>query len=95
MDIYRIPSSKKQEMEKILSQNEIFRLSTTIKDGSVFGDEGFLFLALEGLKERLELARNELSKIEEKLDKKKKTEVERYIEDERNNVYDSFGTIFK
>lgn len=95
MDVYKIPSSKKQEMEKILSMDEIFRLSITIKESSVFGENGFLYLVLEGLDERLKLAKVELSGISEYMDEKEMKRVEEYIEEERKKVYDSFGAVFK
>jgi hypothetical protein len=94
MDVYKIPTDKKGEMEKILAMDEIFRLSVTIKDSSILGETGYQYLILEGLEERLNLARKELSRISEKIDKEKEKRVEELVESERRNAADSFGSIF-
>ncbi|EQB66228.1 MAG: hypothetical protein AMDU3_IPLC00001G0394 [Thermoplasmatales archaeon I-plasma] len=94
MDVYKIPVAKKPDMEKILSMDQVFRLSITIKDSSILGEEGFQYLILEGTEDRLKVAREELSKISEKLDPDKARKVQELIEKERQNVNDSFGSIF-
>ncbi len=94
MDVYKIPLSKKQDMEKILAMDEIFRLSMTVKDSSILGEEGFQYLILEGIEARLNLAREQLKSISDPLDESKKKKVEELIEKERQAVNDSFGSIF-
>ena len=94
MDVYKIPLAKKADMEKILAMDQVFRLSITIKDSSILGEEGSQYLILEGLEERLKVAREELNKISEKIDKEKAKKVEELIEKERQSVNDSFGSIF-
>ena len=63
MDIYKVPLAKKPDMEKILAIDQVFRLSITIKDSSILGEEGYQYLILEGTEDRLKVARGELSKI--------------------------------
>jgi hypothetical protein len=94
MDIYKIPVSKKQDMEKILATDPVFRLSVTTKDSTVFNQSGFLYLILEGSEERLKIARDMLSKISENIKEEEKIKVQELIENERKNVYDSLGSIF-
>ncbi len=94
MDVYKIPLSKKPDMEKILAMDEIFRLSMTIKDSSILGEEGFQYLILEGIGERLKLAREQLKNISEPMEESKKKKVQELIEKERQAVNDSFGSIF-
>ncbi|MEM0141552.1 MAG: hypothetical protein QXN66_05925 [Thermoplasmatales archaeon] len=94
MDIYKIPVGKKQEMEKILSVDPVFRLSITTKDSSVLREGGFVYLILEGSQERLKVARDLLSSISDKMSNEEKMKVEKVIETERNDVYDSLGSLF-
>lgn len=94
MEIFKIATSKKAEMEKVLAMDQIFRLSITIRDSSIFGEEGYQYLILEGLESRLKIAKEELSEISEPIKKKQKEKIEGYIERERNKVNDSFGSIF-
>ncbi len=94
MDIYKVPLAKKPDMEKILAIDQVFRLSITIKDSSILGEEGYQYLILEGTEDRLKVARGELSKISEKVDGVKSKKIEEMIEKERQNVNDSFGSIF-
>lgn len=94
MDVYKIPLVNKAEMEKILSMDQVFRLSITIKDSSILGEAGFQYLILEGTQERLRVARGELSKISDKLDESKAKKVQEIVEKERQDVNDSFGSIF-
>jgi hypothetical protein len=94
MDIYKVPLAKKPDMEKILAIDQVFRLSITIKDSSILGEEGYQYLILEGTEDRLKVARGELSKISEKVDGAKSKKIEEMIEKERQNVNDSFGSIF-
>ncbi|MGC8561963.1 MAG: hypothetical protein ACP5UZ_06675 [Thermoplasmata archaeon] len=94
MDIYKIPVAKKAEMEKILAMDQVFRLSITIKDSSITGEEGFQYLILEGTDDRLRVAREELSKISEKIDATTSKRVQELIEKERQDVNESFGSIF-
>ncbi len=94
MDIYKVPLAKKPDMEKILAMDQVFRLSITIKDSSMLGEEGYQYLILEGTEDRLKVARGELSKISEKVDGAKSKKIEEMIEKERQNVNDSFGSIF-
>ncbi|MEM0135909.1 MAG: hypothetical protein QXU18_11925 [Thermoplasmatales archaeon] len=94
MDVYKIPLAKKSEMDKILGLDQVFRLSITIKDSSIMGEDGYQYLILEGTEERLKVAREELSKISEKIDESKVRKVQEIIEKERQNVNDSFGSIF-
>lgn len=94
MDIYKIPLSRKSDMEKVLGMDQVFRLSITIKDSSLFGETGFQYLILEGLEDRLKVARGELSKISEKMDETQKKKIEETIEKERKDVNESFGSIF-
>jgi hypothetical protein len=94
MDVYKIPLVKKAEMEKILSMDQVFRLSITIKDSSILGEAGFQYLILEGTQERLKVARDELSKISDKLEESKAKKVQEIVEKERQDVNDSFGSIF-
>jgi hypothetical protein len=94
MEIFKIAVSKKPEMEKILAMDQIFRLSITIRDSSIFGEDGYLYLILEGLESRLKIAKEELSKISEPIDKGKFEKIREYIENERDRVNDSFGSIF-
>ena len=94
MDIYKVPLAKKPDMEKILAIDQVFRLSITIKDSSILGEEGYQYLILEGTEDRLKVARGELSKISEKVGGIKSKKIEEMIEKERQNVNDSFGSIF-
>ncbi len=94
MDVYKIPLVKKAEMEKILSMDQVFRLSITIKDSSILGEAGFQYLILEGTQERLKVAKDELSKISDKLEESKAKKVQEIVEKERQDVNDSFGSIF-
>ncbi|MEM0130418.1 MAG: hypothetical protein QW100_03830 [Thermoplasmatales archaeon] len=94
MDVYKIPVAKKQEMEKILAVDPVFRLSVTIKDSSVLGDGGFVYLILEGSEERLKVARDMLILISVALQPEEKRKVELIIENERKDVYDSMGSLF-
>ncbi len=94
MDVYKIPIAKKAEMEKILAMDQVFRLSITIKDSSILGESGYQYLVLEGTEERLRIAREELTKISEKIDKSLEEKVKQMIEKERQDVYDSFGSVF-
>jgi hypothetical protein len=94
MDIYKIPVAKKSEMERILAMDEIFRLSITLKDSSILGEEGYQYLILEGIEERLRIARAELSKISEKMDGSKAKKVQEIVEKEREAANESFGSIF-
>lgn len=94
MEIFKIPSSKKAIMEKTLSEDPIFRLSITTKDSSIFGEEGYIYLILEGVEERLKIAKDRLSEITEPMKREMKEKIEKFTEQERNNVNDSFGSIF-
>ncbi|MCL4447408.1 MAG: hypothetical protein M0Z77_06265 [Thermoplasmatales archaeon] len=94
MDVYKIPLTKKAEMEKILAMDQVFRLSITIKDSSILGEDGYQLLLLEGNQDRLKVARDELSKISEKLEESKANKVREIVEKERQDVNDSFGSIF-
>jgi len=94
MEIFRIKKEKQSELDKILNIDEISRLSITIKDGSVFNDESHLYVILEGVEERLSVARNELSKISDPLDEKEKERVKSFIEKERSDVLNGIGSIF-
>ncbi|MEM0127330.1 MAG: hypothetical protein QXW29_04880 [Thermoplasmatales archaeon] len=94
MDVYKIPTAKKQEMEKILAVDPVFRLSVTTKDSSVLGDGGFIYLILEGSEERLKVAHDMLMPISVTLKPEEKKKVESMIENERKNVYDSMGSLF-
>jgi|GEM_PF-913270 hypothetical protein len=85
---------KQSELDKILNIDEISRLSITIKDGSVFNDESHVYVILEGVEERLSVARNELSKISDPLDEKEKERVKSFIEKERSDVLNGIGSIF-
>ena len=94
MEIFRIKKEKQSELDKILNIDEISRLSITIKDGSVFNDESQVYVILEGVEERLSVARNELSKIFDPLDEKEKERVKSFIEKERSDVLNGIGSIF-
>jgi len=94
MEIFRIKKEKQSELDKILNIDEISRLSITNKDGSVFNDESHLYVILEGVEERLSVARNELSKISDPLDEKEKERVKSFIEKERSDVLNGIGSIF-
>jgi len=94
MEIFRIKKEKQSELDKILNIDEISRLSITIKDGSVFNDESHVYIILEGVEERLSVARNELSKISDPLDEKEKERVKSFIEKERSDVLNGIGSIF-
>ncbi|MFP3300387.1 MAG: hypothetical protein RXN92_04860 [Thermoplasmatales archaeon] len=94
MEIFRIKKEKQSELDKILNIDEISRLSITIKDGSVFNDESHVYVILEGVEERLSVARNELSKISDPLDEKEKERVKSFIEKERSDVLNGIGSIF-
>jgi len=94
MEIFRIKKEKQSELDKILNIDEISRLSITIKDGSVFNDESHVYVILEGVEERLSVARNELSKISDPLDEKEKESVKSFIEKERSDVLNGIGSIF-
>ncbi len=94
MEIFSIKKEKQSELDKILNIDEISRLSITIKDGSVFNDESHLYVILEGVEERLSVARNELSKISDPLDEKEKERVKSFIEKERSDVLNGIGSIF-
>lgn len=94
MDVYKIPVTKKQEMERILSMDEIFRLSVTIKDSSILGKDGYQYLILEGIEERLSKARKELSAISENIDSSEVKKVQEIVEKEREAANESFGSIF-
>ncbi|MGC8645805.1 MAG: hypothetical protein ACP5UO_06085 [Thermoplasmata archaeon] len=94
MDVYKIPLAKKQEMEKILATDPVFRLSVTTKDSSVLNQNGYIYLILEGSEERLKVAGELLSKISEAIKGEERKRVEELIEEERKNVYDSLGSIF-
>jgi hypothetical protein len=94
MEIFSIKKEKQSELDKILNIDEISRLSITIKDGSVFNDESHVYVILEGVEERLSVARNELSKISDPLDEKEKESVKSFIEKERSDVLNGIGSIF-
>jgi 2'-5' RNA ligase len=94
MEIFSIKKEKQSELDKILKIDEISRLSITIKDGSVFNDESHVYVILEGVEERLSVARNELSKISDPLDEKEKERVKSFIEKERSDVLNGIGSIF-
>ncbi len=94
MEIFRIKKDKQSELDKILNIDEISRLSITIKDGSVFDDASYVYVILEGVEERLSVARKELSKISDTLDKDKREKVEAFIEKERSDVLNGLGSIF-
>jgi hypothetical protein len=94
MEIFSIKKEKQSELDKILNIDEISRLSITIKDGSVFNDESHVYVILEGVEERLSVARNELSKISDPLDEKEKERVKSFIEKERSDVLNGIGSIF-
>jgi len=94
MEIFRIKKEKQSELDKILNIDEISRLSITIKDGSVFNDESHVYVILEGVEERLSVARNELLKISDPLDEKEKERVKSFIEKERSDVLNGIGSIF-
>jgi len=94
MEIFRIKKEKQSELDKILNIDEISRLSITIKDGSVFNNESQVYVILEGVEERLSVARNELSKISDPLDEKEKERVKSFIEKERSDVLNGIGSIF-
>jgi|ADKI01.1.fsa_nt_gi hypothetical protein len=94
MEIFRIKKEKQSELDKILNIDEISRLSITNKDGSVFNDESHVYVILEGVEERLSVARNELSKISDPLDEKEKERVKSFIEKERSDVLNGIGSIF-
>ncbi len=94
MEIFKVPVSKKKELDVILSKDPIFRLSITIKDSSVISESGFLYVVVEGLEERIVIARSEFSAISEKISEEEKSKVVAYIEKERENVYSGLGSIF-
>lgn len=94
MDVYRIPLTKKAEMDKILALDQVFRLSITIKDSSILGKDGSQYLVLEGTEDRLKIAREELTKISERVDESESKKVQEIIEKERRDVNESFGSIF-
>ena len=94
MEIFRIKKEKQSELDKTLNIDEISRLSITIKDGSVFNDGSHVYVILEGVEERLSVARNELSKISDQLDEKEKERVKSFIEKERSDVLNGIGSIF-
>ncbi|MCL5873762.1 MAG: hypothetical protein M1161_00250 [Candidatus Thermoplasmatota archaeon] len=94
MDVYKIPVAKKPEMEKILAMDEVFRLSITIKDSSILGEDGYQYLILEGIEDRLKIARSELSKISVEIDGSKAKKVQEIVEKEREAANESFGSIF-
>ncbi|MCL4412970.1 MAG: hypothetical protein M1526_06435 [Candidatus Thermoplasmatota archaeon] len=94
MEIFKVPVSKKKELDVVLSKDPIFRLSITIKDSSVISESGFLYVVVEGLEERIVIARSEFSAISEKISEEEKSKVVAYIEKERENVYSGLGSIF-
>ena len=94
MDVYKIPVAKKPEMEKILAMDEVFRLSITIKDSSILGEDGYQYLILEGIEDRLKIARSELTKISVEIDGSKAKKVQEIVEKEREAANESFGSIF-
>lgn len=94
MDVYKIPVAKKPEMEKILAMDEVFRLSITIKDSSILGEDGYQYLILEGIEDRLKIARSEFSKISVEIDGSKAKKVQEIVEKEREAANESFGSIF-
>ena len=94
MDVYKIPVAKKPEMEKSLAMDEVFRLSITIKDSSILGEDGYQYLILEGIEDRLKIARSELTKISVEIDGSKAKKVQEIVEKEREAANESFGSIF-
>ncbi|MGC8655509.1 MAG: hypothetical protein ACP5RG_03380 [Thermoplasmata archaeon] len=94
MEIFKISSSKKKELERILNIDDISRLSITIRDSSILGKEGFQYIILEGPEERLRTAREEFKSISEKIENDEKDKIKDYIEKERDSVYNGLGSIF-
>ncbi len=94
MEIFKISSSKKKELERILNIDDISRLSITIRESSILGKEGFQYVILEGPEERLKVAREEFKNISEEIKNDEIEKVKNYIEKERDSVYNGLGSIF-
>ncbi len=94
MEIFKIKKSKQTEVNKLLEKDDIFRLSITIKDGSIIGKDDCYILILEGLKERLDIARKEIEPFSEISSNEEKEKIKAMIEKEREDVLTGMGSIF-